>query len=552
MKYTIYSLVCLLFLTGCYRDSEKIVDEVIIEKPEVVIQEAKVVGKIMNENGSLLGSVDIAFNGKTNSGSQAYFYFEADNIRKYNEILTFQHYTGMELSIPLINIENTINYHNIYLPSTFDSYTWDRDNDLNIEIKKDLNISISAGAIEKDGGMWDNNTPIVVKHLDPGRERELRLIPGFLAESGLYRHSYLNIEDAFILGLERTELQTLEFQHDKISISTDEDIYFFDPGIGMWKEIDDQFDYKVGYYATGSISNSNFIELDINASKQIEGLSVKYKLDKQSRIQKRIASNNQVIVHAPTGSSFENDIINQFESIQTDVISTDDLKTSIDLTVNEEMLKEIKADLRNCDDNKESEGFVILRLIGDESIHYYQSESSLYILDNDHFNALFSVYNKDFTHKTSYLTLKVKPELNLGRQYFCDAIDDEYLVFNIEGFHKIHTEISYAIIDDVTMITGTDDQEAKLSLRFEHQGVGMVEDEKANILLEDELLGGGYKLNCFTTDIGCGFEEILITNYSEEDGTFVKGKFKGTFWIESIDQENAGYRFLNGEFQFRR
>ncbi len=552
MKFTTYILLLTLLLTSCYEDREVVVEDKIVEVPEVFVAETKVVGQVHDEYGQLISDIDIEFSGMNKPTELPYFYFEAENINKYYEVLHYTHPSGMLLGVPLQNLENTINYHDLYIPSAFKTYEYTSDMSIDIELRDGLDFTLEAQALNKPAGIYDGTVEILTKYLDPTNHQDHRLIPQFLHRDAFQQNRYLDVQDVFILGISGEEHQDVFIPFEKLTWSSNQTLYFFDVAAGYWKEIDSNFQYISGYYAIGESLASRYVELETVSNKKIQGLEVLYNIDDQLTTRQRLSSNNRAIVHLPSNAELRAEVRNTSVELgqKTFAVGTEAYSINLDFSTNQ--LRKLDADLRDCSDEKVQDGLLLLESETASQVFYLESNAAIYLVEAEDKKAEFSLYSTDFNHQSSAVTVDIKEETRLGRQYFCDGINDEYLVFHIEGNHKIFTDINYIIVDDLTTVTGSESNGATLSLRFELDMDGFIGDTKANIELFDAFLGDGYRLNCFTSSSGCGFEEFVITQYGEDMGGYVKGKFKGLFWIESIGQENVGYRFLNGEFQFKR
>ena len=543
-----------LFLCSCYEDQETATNTVFTETTETLIQNSVVLGICLDESGNLLSDVPVEFADKNKTGETPYFFFETGKINRYYEPISYMHPEGMKMYSSLSNVENTVNYHRLYIPTSFQNYQYSTNNKLKIPINADVDINIAEEALVEAGTNIEGDYEILLKVLDPSNISDSRIIPNRFVEDQYQIKFFLDIEEAFYLGFAGAANQSTSFQADKIAFDLDEDLYYFDGEQGFWLAKNKDENYKSGYYATGSKLASTIQILQVDTHGDILGFTAEVQREQEVSTLTKLTENGKAIFHLPKNQEVKITLANLGQTVKEQTVSSNEEKVDIELEIFESNVKKISVDIRDCSDTKQESGILITEINGYQDIQLVETDDLYRIYQPEGEVVTTSLLSTDFLTETQSISLPIEGDIKLGRQYLCDQISDSYVVYYIEDNFRVMTNNSSSVAGTETNINGfLDGGELVLSLKFRTDQVGEVTDDLANILLDDPMLGQGYKLNCFTTETGCGFEEAYITSIDKNlvaEG-FLKGTFKGNFWVESVSNENVGYRFINGEFQVK-
>ncbi|MDA9774155.1 hypothetical protein N9B82_04285 [Saprospiraceae bacterium] len=554
MKQLLLFTCFALFLCSCYKDQETSTDTVVIETTETLIQNTVVLGICLDESGNLLSDVPVEFADKNKTGETPYFFFETGEINRYYEPIGYMHPEGMKMYSSLSNVENTVNYHSLYIPTSFQNYQYSTNNTLKIPLDTDVEINIAEEALIEDGTKLEGNYEILLKVLDPSSLSDSRIIPNHFVEDQYQVKSFLDIEEAFYLGIAGAANQSTSFQADKMAVGLDNDLYFFDGEQGFWVAKDEDENYESGYYATGTMLASTIQLLQVDTHGDILGFTAEIQREQEVSTLVKLTENGKAIFHLPQNQEVKISLANLGQTVKEQTVSTNEDKVDIELEIFESNVKKLSVDIRDCSDSKQESGILFTEINGYQDIQFVETDNLYRIYQPEGEVVTTSLLSTDFLTHTQSISLPIEGDIKLGRQYLCDEISDSYVVYYIEDNFRVLTNNSSSVVGTETNINGfLDSGELVLSLKFRTDQVGEVTDDLANILLDDPMLGQGYKLNCFTTETGCGFEEAYITSIDKNllaEG-FLKGTFKGNFWVESVLNENVGYRFINGEFQVK-
>jgi hypothetical protein len=215
----------------------------------------------------------------------------------------------------------------------------------------------------------------------------------------------------------------------------------------------------------------------------------------------------------------------------------------------------IKGIVRGCGAEVIQDPLLIIRV--STAQYYFPSETgiALYYPACAGSSMDIQAINQNNLESGPFITWQIEDTVDLHSVFACDAAKNEYLYLNVAGDQKMYWDMSSAFTtqDRVLIETGENEPGVEFQIFISGDTVGEYEDTKLNILFEDMQLGSrGFSLNCPTATSGCGFTKFTITHFSEESGQWIRGHFRGKFWIKTFHPLTAGYRDVSGEFQVYR
>ena len=552
---TIYSLLAVLFLfSSCYKDDNTTTNTTIEPDVEIVIESTKIISTIKDEYGRLFPDVKISIDGIESLSNEPYHYVEATNISKYNEVVTIQHPSGVVMSYPITNIENSENLQEIPIISDFKTKVIDNSTESKMVVESDLSLSFQKNVLLENGQAVEGSREIIAKRIDLKDIKRSATIPNRMLLTHLDEAKYLNISQVFFLGINGEENQDIYFDHDKLRFGevTLLQPYYFDHNIGAWIQHSADADYRAGFYAYGQILGLVKTELQINTSVPLTGLHVDILLGGSLIKRQPLNKLNRCALLLPAGEELALSLYSGEELIETTEMVGETMM-NWDVEIDPTNVINLTVDARDCDDQKIDQIFVARGKSKSVTLFPLNDNGISSIYSTNIEEEQYQVYNKDFDIFSKPITLPNNEDVRLGRQYVCHAVFNNYVVFYTEGNRRILTNIILTKEGTDAIITGIDNSTGtEFKFKFDNNAQGLIADGEANMLLNDPDLNGGYLLNCFNSDEGCGFDEIEFSYNSLDLNTYIKGKFRGKFWIESIAESNVGYRAMHGEFQVKR
>jgi len=131
----------------------------------------------------------------------------------------------------------------------------------------------------------------------------------------------------------------------------------------------------------------------------------------------------------------------------------------------------------------------------------------------------------------------------------CEQFDAGYSYVTINGNTKIYEAFELTTSAAQTILT-SQDESFKLFVQGDSEGVYAGSD--INLFIDDANFDGvGYFIDCQTSTLGCGIENLNITHYDADDEGIFRASFSGTVWIlEKTNETVAGNFPIEGVIVF--
>ncbi len=218
---------------------------------------------------------------------------------------------------------------------------------------------------------------------------------------------------------------------------------------------------------------------------------------------------------------------------------------------------EIKGQLMNCNGEALEEGF-LLTLSGKESVFLpvvsSSGEFNLQLPSCGETSLSLTVLDQGTQVSTYPLNLTAASSINTGPLLICENLPEEYIWMKVEGNIAIYPTPTASLNGSSnTQVNFEDGQGNQFSLRFQGQEAGPYTDEMINLVWNAPTLGeNGYSFYCPNSTDGCGFTTFEIFEYGENEDQWIRGAFKATLWMQTINPPVAGYKEVEGIFQLKR
>lgn len=556
LTYYLLTLILLLSAIGCYKDTET--KEVIIKTdiPEVLIDHNMIGTLITDQTTPVKDAVVMYDNNIISLDNKSYFYAEGKQVNKYYEPLKVST-NSVELYYQDPNKENETNYHTFVTPSVIISESINANENLAHDYPSGVKLSISSETYRIGDAKYSGQINFSLSSMP---YKAIGSYPGgriLQADDG---ELYMINPISYII-IDAVEIDYFEGTVDIL----EGDLYYYNESSHLWQEVNafgqhtfaiDQVGLYVNAtstkYSTVSMNLTNFNTI-VNGEKVIIGQTdqtLTHTTDKGS-----------LITYIQAGTDLNLTVQNDCsqEVVTTAITQTIEDLGTIDLNLESYKTYVVRGSIKDC--NNLSVEKSLLKINFGE-----QSEPIIKLIDKSDFS--ISVSNCDAISNLSLesellngeevsqiLAFETKDTIDVYHIHVCSGLSEEYLSIQIEDTNTLILKAE-AILEGgkvkFNFYSDSDNTFISFATTMMRQNVYM--DEDLNIVIQAPELGEkGYQLDCGTTNKGCGFEEFIITEYGEEKDEFIRGYYKGRFWVKTLRPiVTAGYKDVEGVFHIRR
>lgn len=544
MKSLYAILILAIFLTGCYKDIVDETIEVYTEYPETIIESADVTTIVWNEDGILLPNGTFTLNDQV-INSNGVSTFEASNIKAVGSILSIRHPLGFDLHYPLLNVANQHNIHKITIPK-IENFTFvDLATEYMIPFLNQGFLKIHENGIKNENNLEVSPTNVWFKNFDTNQFSQ---IPLGITDNYLHQRSFLEVEQASFIAIGR-ESEELILQNYSIELNSEKALYYFDSAVSRWIIHDMDSPLKTGFYAIGSLSPATVSVLSFSGIRTLDQLDFLTNFEGKILNHQVVADKGEILTYLPANKNIEYNLISMNENVSFGEFElSNNNEKEIEISVNNDHIKRLTYKLLNCDFTTIDNAILLLQKSGRTNVFIHRNQTTLNFYQKDNDDISFQFYSNQNQDVSATIKLRSSNEYRLNSQFLCSSIDKDFIILNAKGTNYIFDQVACNTGFNVKTIVGTNGLD-EIALKIKKLSSGLLMDQDLNMFLSAPNIASGYRLNCLESDVGCGFTSFDLMSYEEESGYFIKGTFEGTFWIESINESNVGYRSLSGEFQ---
>ncbi len=563
----------MLNLFSCY-DDIVINDEIKLlakNHPPVYIS-ADIVGSIHDENGNNLTGLTEKINNQnyftTNSG---YYHFEVHDVNKNNTILSiFDKKVQYEFSVK--PIENEINYfcHTIISHPLEENFSSDENSVINFD--KDIELDIEANSYTISNTDYTGEVMMKYFILDLTDPIHLESLPGgHLAKDNNGNDVWLDYKKAIYFDLFTNGGDKLNLKKNKGTLSVnnsdcdDCQIWYYDPEQNVW--VESGFSnipvLQGGFYCLANSYVYNLVTGNAFAGKKpLMNQAVDFYLN--DKLIQRVYTTNtgKWFTHLP----IDKDYIVKMNIFSEDVfeikfnIGEDDTTIIPGFDIGDNVISffKLNGEIRNCENKPETNNFLVLNQ-EDCKKYFYVDDSKISLNIPNNKNKILDILVADELWKNTGVSEKyyiVENNVNFSKIFSCNEISqDGYFDISIDGNEKLFVTTEAKWVDGRTKITVYDLKNAEmiLELYFSGKNARKYNDAELNIYFDNLIIDDKkYEINCLNSNDGCGFEYFEIESYGERKNDWIKGRFKGKFWIKSYNPLSASYKTINAAFLVRR
>ena len=555
----------ILLISACHTNEEEIILTEDNDPPRVTISTTQT-ARVINEKGEALLNFDATYNQQQQYDlSLAFVIFDGKKVNKYGEKLTLQSTSGLTSTYVVSGVENDINYSVLTVFENRNKVEFANDTKMNIAINDKTTLTTQPNSYTIDGSSYNSKVNMTYFSPDLNNDIHLTAIPANRVGKDVDgQHKYLEIYDVFYLDILSENSQHIDA---KLGISSeylqenDLNIWSFDYDKALWlpviMEVNSQsFSYqksgyyciaksKKGIYASGQLSSENTPISNIRLNLH----------DGHSRQSIFTSAQGKWFAFLPADTDVRADVTAACGPIATFNIKTqntpiENLKTSIDNS--SQNFAKIVGQVKDCNGDLNMD--YILKNHTDQTSYYFAKGSStdIYIPMCGSEEVTLSTSSIDGSEEGNKVTWRVEDIIQTGTWFVCDRAKNPYFNLIIDGTNKMYWQTKTQKNSDGRWSIDLKDEQSNvvLTIFVPDDGVGEKADNRLNILLREKSFEGqGYEIFCPTSTQGCGFEHFEITHFDFQNDDFIRGYFKGRFWVKTLSPLTAGYKNVEGEFQ---
>ena len=494
-------MLAALLMVGCVEETEQIEIAVQTEVATTSIT-TTLSGRVLLDDGEFLTDYDIYMNGLVFNVDGDHFIIESDEIKKEGQLLRIEKEGRFVAWAYVLLHENDINVLNLH-----------EMNGLSAVSPSDLKLSESL-AISASSNFNLAHFPFL-------QARQLGRSAFSLDGMQLYLKD--GYEAIYVDG---------EARFDIIDDS-DREIYEFDFERGYFQQSASDTDLSEGIYIIGETESGVYVEgMIIQSEDHISyanyntgenGLSLTsthdgywmahLPLETESNVEIFNKCNQPIHTMRVSGSeSIEVPESVTSTTIATEVIDCDALpedQPAIVIENSEEVLlgknSALDINLLSCDEGINIQGYNTETEQGSISIEWGEEEDNLKVLSN------------------------------------CETFDAGYSYVTINGNTKIYEAFELTTTTEQTILT-SQDESFKLLVKGDAEGLYGGTD--INLFIDDtDFDGVGYFIDCQTSTLGCGIDNLNITHYDADEEGIFRASFSGIVWILEKSNETVAGNF---------
>ena len=560
----------ILMISACHTNEEEVTFVENNDPPKVTVSTVQT-ARIINENGTSLTNYDATYNAQQqNDLSQAFLIFDGKRVKKYGEKMTITTSKGKVSDFVVSGLENDINYTVLTVFEQRNQEAFDHLEKKVFPISKNINLQTQTTTYTLNGNSYAGKVNLTYFSPDVGNTFHLTAIPTNRVGKELNgERNYLDIYEAFYLDLIADNGQNLEAE---LNITNhwlnekDNKLWFFDVENAVWKIIETtnrnqihSFTHKKkGFYCIARSIPGLYVSgyLDLS-SKPVSNLRINLKFGNSSQSVFTSALGKWT-AFLPSESDINAEIVAECGTLTSFNIKTKNtpianLKTSLESS--RRLFANIVGQVKDC--NGELNTDYILKNHTNNTTYYFTKGSTTDILIPvcGLTEVALSTSSINGREEGNIVLWPVNDIIETGTWFACDMAKKPYFNLIIDGVNKMYWQSkTQKNIDGRWVIALTNGQlESVLTITVPDDGVGNKSDNRLNILLREKSFeGNSYEIYCPTSTQGCGFDHFEITHFDYKDDKWIRGYFKGRFWVKTLTSLTAGYKNVEGEFQVKK
>jgi hypothetical protein len=541
------------------------------EHPPIAIS-GNIIGIVHDEFGNEISNFTSKLVNKTyHSYKTGYYHFAVSNVNK-NGVPVNISKDDYQYNFTLKPLNNEINYFSHTIFTKPKSIVIQSDQPLSFSFDNNAKIVIEPNAYMTGNEKFMGE--VTLKSFVPDLQNPIHLeaMPGdHLAEDHQSNEVWLDYNKAIyfeIKTINNNELTTAK-KSAHVSLKSNNEcekcmVWRYDDTLNLWKEHFTPVDHnnitfeitQSGFYCLATPEIYNLVE-GILHSENIPYRNQAVDIYDDSRLLQRVytTNNGKWFTHLPINRKYEYKFIYNCSDIHEESfsIAEEDQNQVLPPNIGKQSSRKIKGEIRNCKNE----------LVNEHFLQMWQEDKyrCLFFKDAKVDIDIFSCSNeKIFIQSANEFWNEIGPkleytevnkEVDFLRSYSCNEIKNNgYFNIKLDDKEKLFFLTEAKLINNRTkMIIYDLDPNMEMIIIFSGKEPRNYNDNELNIYFEGlKIDGENYEIKCENSTEGCGFKSFNIETYGDKKGSWIKGNFKGDFWVKSFDPLMARYRKIEAEF----
>lgn len=563
-----FLLFILVNLMACGKDQIEVESWEVPDEPQIIVESARLVTGITDENGLPVEGLTAAFNDTIRLVDNGdYFQFKGSQLNKSGEVLRLTDKEGRQYYFTQRPIENEVNYFQQVIIRNKSSILHKSHNALDLSLDNQTRIKIEANQYRKSVQSYSGD--VVVEHytFDTKKENHRAALPGGITGIDQFgKRGLLEMVSAFSITCKTPNVENLEFSSGNLTssyLNGENALFYYNEKAHNWEEVVGSGSgsasvsiNKSGYYCIAAIvpyvSVSGKLKIGANPAP-----NQKVKLSYDGFDQTVFTSNGgkwQALIPAGEVVQYRYDL-SCYQTSHTISASEKDVTLEEDQPNQDVQTTQFTGKLLNCSGKALVNGFVQIEGNDFYSILYLENGEIDFAMPHCTTNEIrIRAYDAEGGETGPWIDWQPGYNNRIYNLFACEQMTNPYLeVHNAEG-SVFYSQLNQTLVQGRLQLEAKDqsDQSNFLSLIFPVSDKGILPNERINLTWKDKTFADkGISVSCIFSN-NCGFENFELTHLALEQEGWVRGQFKARFWSKILNTLQAGYVEVEGSFQFRR
>ena len=571
-------LFAMLTISSCYKD-ETIIDQTTLiskDHPPIAIS-GNLVGIVNDEFGNEISDFSTKLMNETyHSYQTGYYHFQVKEANKNGTPIKITK-ENQQYEFTLKPINNEVNYfsHTIFTkPKTIEQSSTQQ---LSILFNNNSKLEINANSYLIANEKYDGEVNLKSFVPDLQNPIQLEALPGdHLAKDYENNEVWLDYYDAIYIDIKGTDNSDLTLEKNQAFVTLNSNtqecekciVWRYNDTLNIWKEHYNPSDYtninfeitQSGFYCLATPEIYNLVEGKIHSDNVPFRNQAVDIYDNDKLLQRIYTTNNgKWFTHLPINREYKYKFHSNCSDKYEEIFSiAEEERNQISVpNIDKRSSTNIKGEIRDCKNELVNNHF--LKIWKDNSykcLFFNEADVDIDIINCSEENLLLQSANEfwqEIGPKLKYN--EVNRKINFLRSYSCNDIKQNgYFNLKLDDKEKLLFLNEAIFINDKTVFNIYDlNPNMEMQISFSSQEARSYEDNELNIYFKDlEIDGVNYEINCKNSTEGCGFEIFNIEVYGDKKGAWIKGNFKGKFWVKSYDPLIASYKTIEADFLIPR
>lgn len=567
-KNKVWYLLLLLGMFSCGKDVINDESWTVTDEPNIIVESARLVTSITDENGTPVDGLTAAFNDTirlVNKGD--IFQFKGSGLNKRGEVLTVTDQVGNKFYFTQNPIANDVAYFHQAVIRNMTIVSHNSHLPIQLPIAVNLGLAIAANQYKKSLQPYSGDLLMAYFAYDLSNENHRAALPG--GNTGFMKdgsRKLLNKKAAFNFRVTTPNAENLDVVSALFSsslLNEETYLFYYNETVHHWEQVSDDFSnnneiaiHKSGHYCLAQAS----AYINLSGSLLRDGVALpnqKIDIFYNNTIHTFYTSNEgrwEAAVPAGIGVSYRYDLECFGQSIAVKPSNIDvDLPPDSPSAVMQ--TSHFKGNILNCEGRAMSNGFLQLKGQNLDKVLFIEQGSFDFILPHCSSNEISArVFDAESGEIGEWVEWSSGVQNQFYNLFACSKLKGFFLEVHSMDASASYTALEQKLIGDRLELKAKDELNADnvFTITFPIGQSGLQAPDRVNLVWKDNNYAGkGIAVNCSYSN-SCGFESLDITQLSEQAGGWVRARFKAKLWAKINATLQAGYVNVEGSFQFKR